>query len=224
MWKRRNHKNIGLSNPLYHYLLSISLRESQLLTQLRQETTKRRDGTMQIAPDQGQLMALLIQLIGAKNGIEIGTFTGYSTLWMALALPTDGQLIACDVDEKTTAVARRYWQQAGVADKIDLRISPATDTLQQLIASGQNGTFDFAFIDADKPNYPTYYEQCLQLLRSGGLIIIDNVLWGGKVAQPIMQDHNTRAIRALNEFLHQDKRVDISTLGIADGITLARKR
>lgn len=224
MWKRRNHKNIGLSNSLYHYLLSISLRESQLLNQLRQETAERRDGTMQIAPDQGQLMALLIQLMGAKNGIEIGTFTGYSTLWLALALPTDGRIITCDVNEKTTAVACQYWQQAGIANKIDLRIAPATETLQQLIESGQNGTFDFAFIDADKPNYPTYYEQCLQLLRSGGLIIIDNVLWGGQVAQPIVQDHNTRAIRALNKRLHQDKRVDISTVGIADGITLARKR
>ncbi|BDM77393.1 class I SAM-dependent methyltransferase [Acaryochloris marina] len=224
MWKRRNHKNIGLSDTLYHYLQSISLRESQLLNQLRQETAKRRDGMMQIAPDQGQLMALLIQLMGAKNGIEIGTFTGYSTLWLALALPIDGWIITCDVNEKTAAVARRYWQQAGLADKIDLRIAPATKTLQQLLASGQSGTFDFAFIDADKPNYPTYYEQCLQLLRAGGLIIIDNVLWGGKVAQPMMQDHNTRAIRALNECLHQDKRVDISTLGIADGITLARKR
>ncbi len=217
MWKHRIHKNIGLSNPLYHYLLSISLRKSQLLNQLRQETAKRRDGMMQIAPDQGQLMALLIQLMGAKKGIEIGTFTGYSTLWM-------GQIVACDVNEKTTTIARRYWQEAGVTDKIDMRIAPASETLQQLISSGQNGSFDFAFIDADKPNYPTYYEQCLQLLRSGGLIIIDNVLWGGKVAQPMVQDHNTRAIRAFNEFLYQDKRVDISTLGIADGITLVRKR
>lgn len=224
MWKRKSHKNIGLSDTLYQYLLSISLREPPLLTQLRQETAKRRDGRMQIAPDQGQLMALLIQLTGAKKGIEIGTFTGYSTLWMALALPADGQIIACDVNEKTTAIARQYWQQAGVADKIDLRIAPAVETLNHLIESGQTHIFDFAFIDADKPNYQTYCERCLQLLRPGGLIIIDNVLWGGRVAHSIVQDTDTKAIRAFNQTLHQDERVDISTSGIADGITLARKR
>jgi predicted O-methyltransferase YrrM len=178
---------------------------------------------MQIAPEQGQFMALLIQLMGAKKTLEVGVFTGYSSLAVALALPSDGKIIACDTNEEYTAIARHYWQKAGVADKIDLRIAPALDTLDELIAQGQANTFDFAFIDADKSNYDNYYERALQLVRPGGLIAIDNVLWGGKVADRNVQDNRTKAIRELNQKLHQDKRVTISLVPIADGLTLARK-
>lgn len=217
-------KTLDLSDRLYDYLLSVSVREPALLQQLREETAKHPMSGMQIAPEQGQLMALLVQLIGAKKTLEVGVFTGYSSLVVALALPADGRIIACDVSEEYTSIARRYWQQAGVAGKIELRIAPATQTLDQLLAEGQAGTFDFAFIDADKGNYDTYYERSLQLLRTGGLIAIDNVLWNGKVADPSVQDDNTQAIRALNRKLHQDERISLSLVPIADGLTLALKR
>jgi predicted O-methyltransferase YrrM len=178
---------------------------------------------MQIAPEQGQFMALLVQLIGAKKTLEVGVFTGYSSLSVALALPADGRIIACDVSEEYTAIARRYWQAAGVAEKIDLRIAPALDTLDHLLATGHEATFDFAFIDADKGNYDGYYERSLQLVRPKGLIAIDNVLWSGKVADDEIQDNQTQKLRQINQKLHGDPRVQISMVPIADGLTLALK-
>lgn len=217
-------QSLGLDDRLYNYLLSISLREPEILRQLRQETNNHPDATMQIAPEQGQFMALLVQLLGAKKTLEVGVFTGYSSLSVALALPPDGKIIACDMSEEYTAIARRYWQKAGVADKIDLRLAPALETLDRLLADGQAETFDFAFIDADKVNYDGYYERSLQLVRSGGLIAIDNVLWGGKVADSQFQNSSTLAIRALNQKLHHDERITLSLVPIADGLTLALKR
>ncbi|MEH2156933.1 class I SAM-dependent methyltransferase [Nostoc sp.] len=217
-------QSIGLDNQLYNYLLSVSLREPEILEKLRQETANHPRSGMQISPEQGQFMSLLVQLIGAKKTLEVGVFTGYSSLSVALALPPDGKIIACDVSEEFTAIARRYWQEAGVADKIDLRLAPALETLDQLLATGQAETFDFAFIDADKENYDGYYERSLQLVRPGGLIAIDNVLWSGQVADEQNQDESTQAIRALNEKLHHDKRVTLSLVPIADGLTLAIKR
>lgn len=216
-------QTIGLDNQLYDYLLSVSLRESQILRQLRAETAQLPNARMQISPEQGQFMALLVQLLGARKTLEVGVFTGYSSLCVALALPKQGQLIACDVSEEYTAVAHRYWEAAGVADKIDLRLAPALETLDGLLAQGQAGTFDFAFIDADKGNYDGYYERSLQLIRPGGLIAIDNVLWSGRVAEPESQERNTQMIRALNQKLHQDQRISLSLVPIADGLSLALK-
>ncbi|MBO1072280.1 MAG: methyltransferase domain-containing protein [Dolichospermum sp. DEX189] len=216
-------QTLGLEQNLYDYLLSISLREPAILTQLRQETAEMPRSIMQIAPEQGQFMALLIKLIGAKKTLEVGVFTGYSSLVVALALPADGKIVACDVSEEYTSVARRYWQEAGVEDKIDLHIAPALETLDKLLVIGEAGTFDFAFIDADKSNYENYYEQCLELIRPGGLIAIDNVLWSGKVADTEIQDNQTNKIRALNRKLHQDSRITLSLVPIADGLTLAMK-
>jgi predicted O-methyltransferase YrrM len=216
-------KNLGLSDSLADYLRSVSLREPEILTKLRQETASQPMSQMQIAPEQGQFMALLVQLIGAKKTLEVGVFTGYSSLAVALALPADGRIIACDVSEEYTSIARRYWQAAGVAEKIELCIAPALDTLDHLLATGQEGTFDFAFIDADKGNYDGYYERSLQLVRTGGLIAIDNVLWSGKVADDEIQDNQTCKIRQLNQKLHDDPRVQISMVPIADGLTLALK-
>lgn len=216
-------QTIGLEQPLYTYLLNASLREHPVLAQLRQETAQHPQSRMQIAPEQGQFMALLVQLMGAKKTLEVGVFTGYSTLAVALALPANGKIIACDVNEKDTAIARRYWKQAGVSEKIDLHIAPALETLDWLLATGQAGTFDLAFIDADKSNYENYYERALQLVRSGGLIAIDNVLWSGRVADPNVQDNRTSKIRAFNQKLHQDDRVRLSLIAIGDGLTLAMK-
>ncbi|MBW4468953.1 MAG: class I SAM-dependent methyltransferase [Stenomitos rutilans HA7619-LM2] len=216
-------QSINLDDRLYNYFHSVSLREPEILTQLRQETAQHSMSRMQISPEQGQFMALLVQLMGAKKTLEVGVFTGYSSLVVALALPTDGKVVACDVSEEYTAIARRYWQQAGVADKIDLHIAPALETLDALLAAEQAGTFDFAFIDADKGNYEGYYERSLQLVRSGGLVAIDNVLWYGQVADPTVQDNSTNSIRAFNQKLHQDERVSLSMVPIGDGLTLARK-
>jgi predicted O-methyltransferase YrrM len=216
-------QTLGLETNLYEYLLSISVREPEIVTQLRQETAQHPMGRMQIAPEQGQFMALLVKLLGAKKTLEIGVFTGYSALVVALALPPAGKVVACDISEEFTKIARRYWQQAGVAEKIDLHIGPAMGTLDQLLADGEAETFDFAFIDADKSNYDGYYERSLQLVRSGGLIAIDNVLWSGKVADPQVQDNRTKKIRAFNQKLYQDSRVNLSLIPIADGLTLARK-
>ena len=179
---------------------------------------------MQLSPEQGQLLAFLVELTGVGKAIEVGTFTGYSTLCVASGLPSDGKLIACDISQEWTAIGRRYWQEAGVADKIDLRIAPATKTLKNLVDSGETDSFDFALIDADKENYALYYERILELLRVGGLMLIDNVLWGGKVADPANSDDITVAIRAFNRKVHQDDRVSLSMLPIGDGMTLARKR
>ena len=216
-------QTLGLEQSLYDYLLSISLREPTILTQLRQETAQMPRSIMQISPEQGQFMALLVKLIGAKKTLEVGVFTGYSSLVVALALPADGKIVACDVSEEYTSIARRYWQQAGVADKIDLHIAPALETLDKLLTAGEAGTFDFAFIDADKGNYENYYERSLELIRPGGLVAIDNVLWSGKVADTEIQDNQTNKIRALNSKLHQDSRITLSLVPIADGLTLAMK-
>ncbi|MGB7442468.1 MAG: class I SAM-dependent methyltransferase [Coleofasciculaceae cyanobacterium] len=213
----------GLDNQLYDYLISISRQEPEILSQLRQETAQNPLARMQIAPEQGQLMALLVQLMGAKKALELGVFTGYSSLTIALALPSEGKLVACDISQEYTAIARRYWQQAGVADKIELYLAPALETLDRLLAGGEADTFDFAFIDADKRNYSAYYEKTLQLLRPGGLIAVDNVLWSGRVADLQVQDNRTKAMREFNQKLHQDQRVFLSLLPIADGLTLVRK-
>lgn len=217
-------KSLGLSDRLYEYLLANSLREPEVLRQLREETANHPMRVMQIAPEQGQFMALLVQLLGAKKTLEVGVFTGYSALSVALALPEDGRVIACDISEDYTAIARRYWEMAGVAHRIELRIAPAMDTLNHLLQDGQAGTFDFAFIDADKSNYINYYECALQLVRPGGLIAVDNVLWSGDVADPANQDNSTNAIRQFNAKLHQDERITLSMVPIADGLTLALKR
>jgi predicted O-methyltransferase YrrM len=216
-------KSLALSESLYNYILSSSLREPAVLKSLREETAQLPMSRMQIAPEQGQFMALLVKLIGAKKTLEVGVFTGYSALVTALALPDDGKIIACDKDEQYTNMAKPYWERAKVSHKIDLRIAPAQLTLQQLIADGQENSFDFAFIDADKRSYPIYYEQVLKLVRPGGLIAIDNVLWSGRVADPNNTDKRTIAIREFNQKLHQDERVDISLVPISDGLTLARK-
>jgi predicted O-methyltransferase YrrM len=216
-------KSITLTDRLYDYLLSVSLREPDILQQLRAETGQLPMARMQIAPEQGQFMQLLVRLTRARQIIEIGTFTGYSSLWMALALPPDGRLITCDISREYTDIAQRYWREAGITEYIDLRLAPAIQTLDGLLSSGQSGRFDLAFIDAEKTEYPDYYERCLQLLRGGGLIVIDNVLWDGKPADDAEQDEDTRAIRNFNQQLHRDNRVDISLLPVADGITLALK-
>lgn len=179
---------------------------------------------MQLAPEQGQFLALLVELTGARRALEVGSFTGYSGLCLALALPADGRLVACDISEDFTAIARRYWTEAGVAEKIDLRLAPALESLDALLDGGAAGSFDFMFVDADKENYPNYYERGLGLLRPGGLMAIDNVLWGGAVADPARQDADTEAIRALNAKLRDDERVTLSLVPIGDGLTLARKR
>ena len=216
--------SIGLDQEIYEYLLSVSLREAEVLTKLRQETNRHPASIMQISPEQGQFMALLIKLTGAKKTLDIGVFTGYSSLVVALALPEDGRVVACDRDPEATKIARRYWQEAGVEHKIDFRLAPALDTLDELIAQGQADSFDFAFIDADKRNYYNYYERALTLLRPGGIVAIDNVLWFGSVADPEDMDKRTVAIREFNQKLHQDNRVELSMLPLADGLTLALKR
>ena len=214
----------GLEPSLADYIQSISLREPDILRQLREETAKLSMAQMQISPEQGQLMALLVQLMGAKKTLEIGVFTGYSALAVALALPDDGKVIACDISEEYTAIAKDFWKKAGVSEKIDLRIAPALETLDQLISEEETESFDLAFIDADKRNYENYYERALTLLRPGGLILIDNVLWSGKVTDPTITDKQTQAIREFNQKLHQDSRISLSLVAIADGLTLALKR
>ncbi len=218
-----SNKTLPLNNLLYEYILSVSLREPEVLARLRTETLQQPMSVMLSAPEQGQFLALLAQLIGARKCLEVGVYTGYSTLWVALALPHDGSVLACDVSEKWTAIARRYWEEAGVAERIDLQLAPALETLDRLLAADQAGSFDFAFIDADKENYPDYYERTLQLLRPGGLMVIDNTLWSGAVADTTRQDPETCAIRALNDLVHADDRVQMSLLPVADGLTLARK-
>ena len=217
-------RHIPLDDTLYRYILDHSVREPAVLRELHDETAGMKHAGMQIGADQGQLMALLVKLVGAKRCIEIGVFTGYSSLAVALALPPDGRIVACDVSEEWTAVARRYWQKAGVATKIDLRLGPATDTLDAMLANGETGAYDFVFIDADKGNYLAYYERCLKLLRAGGLIAVDNTLWSGDVARPENDKPDTVALRAFNDALHRDERVDMALLTVGDGLTLARKR
>ncbi len=217
-------RTISMSDQLYDYLLLSSLREPDILRRLRVETAPYPHSMMQTAPEQGQFMALLLQIIGAVNTIELGVYTGYSSLWTAMALPTQGRIIACDINEEWTSMARRYWQEAGVAEKVDLRLAPAIETLDALLEAGKHGTFDFVFIDADKENYDPYYERSLELLRPGGLIAVDNVLWSGRVADPQARDDATLAIRAFNLKLRDDDRIKLSLVPIADGLTLALKQ
>lgn len=216
-------RTLNITDELYQYILNHSVREPELFARLRVETAELPQSMMQISPDQGQFMRLLVELIGAKKTLEVGTFTGYSALSVASALPEDGMVYACDVSEEWTSIGRKYWVEAGVDHKITLTIAPAADTLAGLIADGHSGTFDFAFIDADKSNYDTYYEHALTLLRSGGLIAVDNVLWGGSVNNPDKTDDDTMALKAINKKLHSDDRVNISMVTIGDGLFLARK-
>ena len=214
-----------LSDLLYKWLETNSLREPDVLRRLREETAATNPmAIMAISPVQGQFLMLLLKLVRAVRTIEVGVFTGYSSLCTALTLPDNGQIIACDVSEEWTAVARRYWAEAGVADKISLRLAPATETLDALLADGQAGTFDFAFIDADKANYDQYYERALKLVRPGGLLVFDNMLWYGKVADESVQDADTVALRALSAKLHHDERIFVSLIPVGDGITLALKQ
>jgi predicted O-methyltransferase YrrM len=215
---------LGLPADLRAYLLEVGVREDPLLARLRAETAAMPQRDMQIAPEQGALMALLVRLIGARQCLEVGTFTGYSSLAVALAMPPDGRLVCCDVSRDWTDVARRYWAEAGVADRIDLRLGPALDTLDRLIAEGRAGTFDFAFLDADKTNYPAYGDRLLSLLRPGGLLAIDNVFWGGEVADPAIHDPDVDAIRQLSRSLVADEAVDLAMVPVADGLTLVRRR
>jgi predicted O-methyltransferase YrrM len=216
-------RTLTLDDTLYDYVVDHSVREHAAQVALREATRAHPHAGMQISPEQGQFMALLVRLIGARNALEIGVFTGYSALAVALALPDDGRLLACDISDEYTRVGRPFWEQAGVARRIDLRLGPALATLDAELAAGAAGRYDFAFIDADKANYDGYYERCLQLLRTGGLIAIDNVLWGGSIVRPA-KDADTAALQALNTKLHRDARIDLSLLPIGDGLTLARKR
>jgi len=218
-----SNRTLQLDDTLYRYLLDHSLREHPAQAALREATRSHPHAGMQIAPEQGQLMALLVRMLGARQTLEVGVFTGYSALCVALALPDDGRVLACDVNDGYVSIGKPHWQSAGVAHKIDLRIAPALDTLRVQLAEGGAGRFDFAFIDADKTGYDAYYEHCLQLLRPGGLIAIDNTLWGGAVARPA-DGADTAALQALNDKLHRDERIDLSLLPIGDGLTLARKR
>ena len=215
---------IAMTEALYGYLLKTTLREPELLARLRHETASLPSHGMQISPEQGQLMGLLIELIGARRSLEVGVYTGYSSTVVALALPPDGKLVACDVSAEWTDVARRYWREAGVESKIELHVRPALQTLDALLAAGGAGSFDFAFIDADKTSYDAYYERCLSLLRPGGLVAVDNTLWSGAVSDEADQRETTCAIRALNLKIAKDSRVTTSLIPIGDGLYLARKR
>lgn len=217
-------RTLTMTDEIERYLLERGVREPAVLARLREATRSMPDARMQISPEQGQLMGMLVQLMGAKRCIEVGVFTGYSSLAVALALPGDGRLLACDVSEEWTAIARRFWREAGVERKIELVLQPAETTLEARIAAGESNLYDFAFIDADKGGYATYYELTLKLLRRGGLIAIDNTLWSGKVAERGPADSTTRTIRAFNDKIHADDRVDMVVLPIGDGVTLARKR
>jgi len=218
-------KSTWMNEEIYQYMMKHSLREADILRELRIETSNHPWARMQICPIQGQLMALLTKLVGATKSIEVGVFTGYSSLAVALAMPDHGTILACDINEEFTQIAQRYWQKAGVAHKINLKLAPAQQTLSQILSDkSQHGSFDFAFIDADKQNYASYYESCLTLVKSGGLILVDNTLWDGRVADEQVQDADTLAIRQLNSFIHQDQRVDLSLLPVADGLSILRKR
>jgi predicted O-methyltransferase YrrM len=217
-------KSIGLPDDLYDYVLAHGVREPAILTRLREETASHPMAQMQIEPLQGAIFRLLVELLDARSYVEIGTFTGYSSLAVALAMPADGGLVCCDVSEEYTSVARRYWAEAGVADRVDLRIGPGIEGLDALLAEGRENTFDLAFIDADKKSYPDYYERCLQLVRQGGVVALDNVLWGGDIVDGSKRDRDTLALRAVNELVRDDERVTPVLLPVADGMTLARKR
>jgi predicted O-methyltransferase YrrM len=217
-------KTIGISDELAAYVLKVGTREPDILARLREETAALPEHNMQVAPEQGALLAMLVELTGARRCIEIGTFTGYSSTAVALAMPNGGRLVCCDVSEEWTSLARKYWEEAGVADKIELRIAPATETLDGLLADGQASTYDFAFVDADKTGYDGYYERLLRLVRPGGLIVFDNTLWSGEVAIEGTQDRNAQVLQKLNLKLAGDERVSLCLLPLADGVTLARRR
>jgi caffeoyl-CoA O-methyltransferase len=219
-----SNRTLALTDVVHQYLLRETLREPPALARLRQETMEHPMSRMQIAPEQGQLMQLLCELVGARRAIEVGVFTGYSSACVAQVLPPDGKLVACDVSEEWTNIARRYWKELGVDDRIELHLRPAVQTLDDLMDKGGISSFDFAFIDADKTNYDVYYEKCLLLLRPGGLIAVDNTLWSGDVADPKNQEPDTVAIRALNTKVRADERVTMSLVPIGDGLLLARKR
>ncbi len=219
-----SNKTFTISDSLYAYLKDVSLRERDVLARLREETSRLPMSMMQIAPEQGQFMQLLVKALGIRRAIEVGVFTGYSSLCVALAMPDDGRIVACDVNKQWTDIARRYWKEAGVDNKIELRLAPALDTLDTLIAEHLENSFDFAFIDADKTGYKDYYERALVLIRPGGLIAIDNTLWSGNVADESDQTDDTQAIRNFNRHVHADERVDISMLPVGDGLTFALKR
>jgi len=212
-----------ITDALADYIRLVTLREPETLRRLRESTEDHPRASMQIAPEQGQFLHFLTKLIGARKVLEVGVFMGYSSSWIALALPADGKIVACDVSEEYTSIARNTWREAGVTDKIDLRLAPAVETLDGLIASGQSGTFDMVFIDADKRNYSNYYERALQLVRPGGLIAADNTLWDGSVIDPTDDDPDTEAIRAFNRKLHTDDRITLTLATIGDGVTLACK-
>jgi predicted O-methyltransferase YrrM len=213
-----------MTDRLYEYVLAVGLREPTAFNALREETANLPDCEWQIAPEQGPFLAMLIELLGAKKCLEVGTFTGYSAAWVASVLPPDGKLICCELSGLYAGIAKKHLTSMGLIGKVELRIAPAADSLAQLLAAGEAGTFDYAFIDADKSSYDLYYERCLELVRPGGLIAIDNTLWDGKPADPNVNDEDTLAIRALNKKLHGDERVSLSFLPFADGLTLARKR
>ena len=217
-------RHFSFDERTYEYLVNTSVRETDVARRLREETQKLPQAQMQIGPDQGQFLQVLVQLIQAKKTLEVGVFTGYSSLWVATALPDNGRIVACDVSEEYTSIARRYWKEAGVDHKIDLQLRPALETLDKLLVSGGAETFDFAFIDADKSNYDNYYERILRLVRRGGVVAIDNTIWSGRVANPEETDPDTVAIRKLNEKLHRDERVALSMLTVGDGLTLAMRR
>ena len=216
-------KTLGLENHVYDYILEFGVREADLLKELREETSADPMHRMQVSPEQGALMQLLLRTMGARQGIEVGVFTGYSSLSLALALPEDGRLVACDINDEWASVAQRYWKKAGVEDRIQFHLRPAVETLDDLLQKGEQGRYDFAFIDADKESYEQYYERCLKLIRQGGLLIVDNVLWGGKVANELDLEETTCIIRAFNEKRIKDRRVELSMIPVADGITLMRK-
>lgn len=219
-----SNRTLSLDDRLYDYLLRHSLREPESLASLRAETASHPKVNMQIAPEQGQFMQMLVRLMGARRAIEVGVFTGYSSLAVVLAMPADGRLLACDISEEYTSIARRHWQAAGVADRIELVIAPAKQTLDSRLAAGEAGQYDFAFIDADKTGYLSYYGRLMQLVRPGGLIVVDNTLWGGDVADPANRDEDTVALREFNDVLLADPRIDLSLLPLGDGLTLARRR
>jgi caffeoyl-CoA O-methyltransferase len=217
-------RSIGLSENLHRYLLDVSLREPDVMRRLREETADREDASMQIAPEEGQFLALLVRLLGAERTLEIGTFTGYSALAVAFALPAHGRVTACEIDPAFAALARRWWEEAGVEEKIEIRVAPAVETLDRMLEEGLAGRFDFAFIDADKVGYSAYWERCLVLVRRGGLVVVDNVLWDGRVVDPADTEASTEAIRAFNARVRDDERVDLSLVPVGDGLTLARVR
>jgi predicted O-methyltransferase YrrM len=217
-------RTLGLDENLHDYLLSVSLRETPVQRTLREETDKLERAAMRTAAEQAQFLALMLRSLGARRVLEVGTFTGYGTLTMALALPPDGRIVACDTSEEWTSIGRRYWAEAGIADRIDLRLAPALDTLSELLKGGEGNTFDFAYIDADKVNMSAYFELCMKLVRPGGIIAVDNVLWGGSVADPADTSDDTSAIRAFNDARRDDARIDYSLLPIGDGLAIARRR